>query len=76
MTNDTHVELLKQHYLAEFYKISTFIQIIANNMSSASNNPDELMARIKMMQKHTNALYCLTNALFFSIQEVMEGENE
>ena len=74
MTNNTHVELLKQHYLTEFYKTATYIQIIANNMDSGSNNTDTLMERIKLMQKHTGALYGLTNALYFSIQEVMENE--
>lgn len=76
MTNDTHVELLKQHYLTEFYKTATYIQIIANNMGNSSNSPNELMDRIKMMQKHTGALYGLTNALYFSIQEVLEKEDE
>jgi len=76
MTNESHVELLIQHYLTDFYKTATYIQLIASNMSNGSSNPKELMERIKLMQKYTAALYGMTNAVFFSIQEVMERENE
>lgn len=75
MTNDNHIESLKQDYLGEVYKTTTYIQVIASSINN-SNNPNELIDRVKLMQKHTGALYGLTNALFFSVQEVVERENE
>ena len=76
MTNESHIELLIQHYLADFYKSATYIQLIASNMSNGSNSPKELIERIKLMQKYTAALYGMTNAVYLSILEAMENESE
>lgn len=75
MTNDNHIESLKQDYLGEVHKTSTYIQVIASSIHN-SRNPNELMDRVKLMQKHTGALYGLTNAFFFSVQDVIEKEND
>lgn len=74
MTNESHIELLVQHYLADFYKTATYIQLIASNISNGTKSSKELMERLKMMQKYTAALYGMTNATINSILEVMENE--
>jgi hypothetical protein len=76
MTKESKIEWLVHDYLTEFYKTATYIQLIANSMSNVANNPKELMERIKMMQKHTGALYGITNAIYFSVLEQMDGTNE
>lgn len=74
MTHESHVELLVQHFLEDFYKSATYIQLIANNISNGTNSTKELMERLKLMQKYTAALYGMTNATINSILEVMENE--
>jgi hypothetical protein len=76
MTDESKIEWLVHDYLTEFYKGSTYTQLIANSMSNGTHNPKELIERIKMMQKHVGALYGITNAIYFSVLEQMEGNNE